>query len=214
MDKAISRVIALFVFVGWSHFANAGIIWDNGTDTTNLGGYCSSCGNLGATTMFDDFTLSSAISNPLLVWDASFSPSTWPTGAVKIGVWSDFNLGLLWSQQFNYSDLNFISLNNENDFFRNHTVSTVLTGLNLTQGSYWLSFSGDNMHFGFAIVGNAGQVTSLNTGGTPSNNGNGLSFRLFSTQTSQVPSPISLNLLGLGIIGLMLTMRRRKQLQK
>lgn len=207
MKKALMKLIAAVAFVGWSSVAHADLIWDNGTSTTHTGGYCASCGPLDYYTMFDDFSVSSATPSALLVWDASFGNFSSSTGAVRIGVWSDYNSGLLWSQLFNYADLTLISTNAVN-YYENKTVSALLSGLNLAQGSYWLSFSGEDMHFSTQTSGNAGQVASLNTGGSPYT-GTALSFRLFSAPTNAVPAPASIGLLGLALVGLAL--RRRQQ---
>lgn len=207
MKKALMKLIAAVAFVGWSSVAHAGLIWDNGTSTDHVGGFCAACGVIDSETMMDNFSLAAATTSALLVWDASFQNFESTTGAVRISVWSDYNLGLLWSHLYSYSELTLLSTNKV-QFYSNKTVSALLSGLNLAQGNYWLSFSGEDMHFNMDSVGNSGQVYSLGTGGTAQNLGE-LSFRLYSAPTNAVPAPAGIGLLGLALVGLAL--RRRQQ---
>jgi len=207
MIKTLSKLVTAAALVGFTQMASAALIWDNGSGKTNTGGYCASCGAVDAYTMFDNFTLTSSVNSATLEWDASFSNFYSPTGAVRIGVWSNYNSGQLWSQLFNYSDLNLVS-NNVTNYYSNKTVSTLLSGLNLTAGSYWLSFSGQDMHFDTNGSGNAGQVGSwsLGQGGAPQNVKE-LGFRLYSN-SSNVPESNGFILFALGLSGLAFIRRK------
>lgn len=207
MNKTLIKLFAATVFLGFANIASASLVWDNGSGNTNEGGYCGSCGAVDAYTMFDDFTLSDSLASATLEWDASFANFDSATGAVRIGVWSDYNSGQLWSELFNYADLTLVS-NNTNGWSPNKTVATLLSGLNLSAGSYWLSFSGEDMSFDTNGTGNSGQVGewALNSGGSPQNVRE-LGFRLYSASAS-VPESSGLILFGLGFAGLLLSRRK------
>lgn len=206
MIKVFSKLITAAVLVGVTNLASAALIWDNGSGTSNTGGgYCGSCGAVDAYTMFDNFSLSTSLGSASLEWDAAFGNFLSPTGAVRVGVWSNYNSGQLWSQLFNYSDLTLVSNNGGS----NKTVSTLLSGLNLSAGNYWLSLSGENMYFNTSGSGTSGQVWSgnLGNGGNPQNVTE-LGFRLYGA-SSNVPEPSAIILFALGLVGLTLVRRNK-----
>lgn len=187
--------------------AQATLLYDNGTNTTNSGGYCSSCGPAGVYTMMDDFTLSSGQASLMVEWDASFFhvlPTSSATTDVIVSIWTSLNSTQLWSHLFDFQDLNLVSVNAT--FYgtdANLTMQALLTGVNLSAGTYWLSLSGDDMHFtttGTSTGARQIYSTNLGNGSDPGNN-LPMPFRIHSVD-SYVPEPTSLILLGMGLLGL------------
>jgi hypothetical protein len=197
-----AAVISLVLSVcSFTNIANAGLIFDNGSNTTYTGGLCASCGPAGQYSVFDDFTLTESLTEFYLDWDASFSNSASgfaATSIVWISIWENANANLLSSISVNYSDLDLISTNLVNGSDTNSTVGTNITGVNLSAGTYWISFSGTDMHFDGS--GNAFQIAQSSLGnGTAPSHGNLATFRMSSID---VPEPSTLAIFALGMIGL------------
>ena len=186
-----------------SSLANAGLIFDSGSSTTNIGGLCGACGPVDTHTIFDDFVLTDSINSFYLDWDASFYNSASGfdvSSSVRISIWDNANADMLFSTLVSYSALDLISTNVIIGPNTNSTVGTTLSGVALTAGDYWISFSGTNMHFGG--TGNAFQrgLADLGNGTSTNHNGNA-NFRI-STLTNKVPEPTTLAIFALGIMGL------------
>ncbi|MFZ6814835.1 PEP-CTERM sorting domain-containing protein [Undibacterium sp. Rencai35W] len=194
-------LLSVAMMVGAS--ANATPIFNNGSYTTNIGGYCSSCGTAGQYTMFDDFTLTNAYSNLQVEWDASFFHPLSTNIIIKI--WSANNSGLLYTKNTNFVNNDYYTVNTGSiNANANITTAFTLTGVNLSAGTYWLSLSGDDMHF--QGTGNGSQIAAsqLGTGYAP-NQGLNIPFRLYATNA--VPEPSGLFLFGLGLL-LFVSVRR------
>lgn len=161
--------------------------------------------------MFDNFSLADDLVSAVVDWDASFYDFTSANRSVRIGIWSDYNSGQLWSKVFSIDDLDVLSVNTQDGYNANMTVSALLDGVNLGAGNYWISFSGTDMHFEVNGSGNTGQVPCdlLGQSGFPQGLEE-LSFRLNTVPTS-VPEPSTTMLLGLGLAGLGL---RRSRVRK
>ncbi len=149
--------------------ANATLVFNNGYGTSNLGGLCASCGSAGTYTQIDDFTLGASYSTLVFEWDASFFHAN--TTSIQLGIWQSENSTQLFSKTINFADLDSATVNVQGMFggwqpSQNITVSYKWSGLNLGAGTYWLSLSGDDMHFDESLAnqGNGSQIEALTLG--------------------------------------------------
>lgn len=200
-----SIAVASIVLLGGA--ANASLIVDNGTDTTNIGGSCSSCGDTNWQT-FDDFVLTDTYTLNRLSID--FSTENYDN--VEFSIWNDDLSTKLYSYQYDWTPGTFVT--NVDEAYDNVTVNLDLGSTTLTADTYYISLWGTN-----TFVPRVGTGTHLQfkTGGltdysdkTPNTRNSDIHFRLYGNKTDPVPEPTTMLLFGTGLAGLAAVSRRRK----
>jgi hypothetical protein len=194
MLKAAVAGVALSV----SSLANAGLIVDNGTDTVNIGGSCSSCGT-SSWQVFDDFTLGSFQELDYLSVD--FSTKNYDN--VEFSIWNSNLTTKLFSFNYAWSLGTFVT--NVDSTYDNVTANIDLGNASLNAGQYYLSLWGTDTYVMRSGGGSHLQFSSSNLSdysNQPQNvRTSDLHFRLHSDSVD-VPEPTTLAIFALGIMGL------------
>lgn len=203
--KTFMNLIFLVAIAGVSTSLQASLIWDNGTNTSNIGGNCSDC-NPSSWKVFDDFVLTSDTTIDRVIYDASFNTML-STYDVSIQFWTGINSGLLHSQTFDLGTSPAVGLTNNlvSGSMTNDTVDIDLADIALSAGSYYISIQGTSPNRWMAFAdgtgshGNNATQVLTNTGAVHQRNYD-MPFRLMGTVG--VPGPASLAIFGLGLLGL------------
>lgn len=177
--------------------ASAILIFDNGSNITNNGGWCSSCDNQWV--VHDDFTLASDYTVGSVIFDAAFyDPLTINDFDVTAIFYDSFLGSVISSQTINVGSTSASYVQND---IRNFTVSLDLLDINLSAGSYWLSLSGTNYSptYDYMAFSDSGSGTGMQCNGSSCFQRGSMPFRLYGVE-SAVPEPSIALLLASGLV--------------
>lgn len=204
MSKLPAKVLVTVFAMILSAPLYAGVVWDNGSATTNTGGNCSDCGT-STWKVFDDFTFGADTTIGGISYDAAFSGQV-TDFEVSVQFWTGINTGLLETQTFDLGSSPAVNLtaNTPVAGSTNYTVDIDLTDLLLTAGTYYVSVQGSNggqyMAFGPAYSGQGANAHQVRTSsGSVNPRGYDMPFRLMGT--TSVPAPATMVIFGLALLG-------------
>ncbi|MDB4307754.1 VPLPA-CTERM sorting domain-containing protein [Gammaproteobacteria bacterium] len=183
----------------------ATLLVDNGTNTTQTGNKCTTCGDTPTQQwrVFDDLTLTTDSQLQQLVFEAG----TVTQSDITISIWTDLVAwsgpsGFVHTATYSFSDLAPV----QNTFvggttYDNYTLTADLSNWNLAAGTYWIGFYGKSLAMplnGVPVYGSKAKQMNLYDGRIITA-GDGVSFRAYG---SAVPIPAAAWLFGSALAGL------------